>query len=78
MRFQCKGGLWTYCGPGVVTLRSSDWVRTETGEWVEAEANLIRGTKPNLAKLTSARPIAPVGMTETSPPPPFPPAPCRT
>jgi transposase len=30
-RFRTKRQFWTYCGFGVVTESSSDWVRTESG-----------------------------------------------
>lgn len=39
-RFQSKRGFWWYCGLGIVTRSSSDWVRTGTGEWVKALSGL--------------------------------------
>ncbi len=41
-RFQSKRGFWSYCGLGVVTRSSSDWVRTQTGEWAKAEVKRPR------------------------------------
>jgi hypothetical protein len=32
-RFQSKRGFWSHCGLGNVTRSSSDWVRTQSGEW---------------------------------------------
>jgi transposase len=46
-RFQSKRGFWAYCGLGIVTRSSSDWVRTQTGEWVKAEVKRTRGLNRN-------------------------------
>jgi transposase len=46
-RFQSKRGFWSYCGLGVVTRSSSDWVRTQTGEWMKAEVKRTRGLNRN-------------------------------
>jgi len=46
-RFQSKRGFWSYCGLGVVTRSSSDWVRTQTGEWLKAEVRRTRGLNRN-------------------------------
>jgi transposase len=46
-RFQSKRGFWSYCGLGIVTRSSSDWVRTRTGEWVKAEVKRTRGLNRN-------------------------------
>ena len=46
-RFQSKRGFWSYCGLGVVTRSSSDWVRSRTGEWVKAEVKRTRGLNRN-------------------------------
>jgi transposase len=46
-RFQSKRGFWAYCGLGIVTRSSSDWVRTRTGEWVRAEVKRTRGLNRN-------------------------------
>ncbi len=46
-RFQSKRGFWSYCGLGIVTRSSSDWVRTRTGEWVKAEVKRSRGLNRN-------------------------------
>ena len=42
-RFQSKRGFWSYCGLGVVMWSSSDWVRTQSGEWLKAEVKRTRG-----------------------------------
>ncbi|MEX1256208.1 MAG: transposase [Gemmatimonadota bacterium] len=47
-RFQSKRGFWSYCGLGIVTRSSSDWVRTRTDEWVKAEVKRTRGLTRNL------------------------------
>jgi transposase len=46
-RFRTKRQFWSYCGLGIVTRSSSDWVQTADG-----------GTKPTLAKLSMSRTIA--------------------
>jgi transposase len=46
-RFQSKRGFWAYCGLGIVTRSSSDWVRTRTGQWVRAEVKRTRGLNRN-------------------------------
>ena len=46
-RFQSKRGFWSYCGLGIVMRRSSDWMRTLTGEWVKAEVKRTLGLNPN-------------------------------
>jgi len=46
-RFRSKRGFWAYCGLGIVTRSSSDWVRSRTGEWVKAEVKRTRGLNRN-------------------------------
>jgi transposase len=46
-RFQNKRKFWSYCGLGIVMRSSSDWVRTQTGEWVRAEVRQTRGLNRN-------------------------------
>ena len=46
-RFQSKRGFWSKCGLGVVPRSLSDWVRTQTGEWVKAEVKRTRGLNRN-------------------------------
>ena len=41
-RFRTKRQFWSYCGLGVVTRSSSDWVRQPAG-WVRAEVVQTRG-----------------------------------
>ena len=45
-RFRSKRQFWCYCGFGVVTHTSADWVRTEHG-WVKARAVRTRGLNRN-------------------------------
>lgn len=46
-RFANKRSFWDYCGLGVVTRSSSDWVRTEDGKWVKAATIQTRGLNFN-------------------------------
>ncbi|MHC4121662.1 MAG: IS110 family transposase [Planctomycetota bacterium] len=41
-RFPTKREFWSYCGFGIVTRSSSDWVR-ENGQWVRARVTRTRG-----------------------------------
>ena len=45
-RFRTKRQFWAYCGFGVVTRTSSDWVRQD-GHWVRAKVNRTRGLNFN-------------------------------
>jgi transposase len=42
-RFRTRRQLWSYCGLGIVTRSSSDWVQDRTGKWVRAERTQTRG-----------------------------------
>ena len=42
-RFRTRRQFWSYCGLGIVTRSSSDWVREKTGRWVRAEIQQTRG-----------------------------------
>ena len=42
-RFRNKRKFWNYCGLGIVTRTSSDWVRTQAGDWVRAQVKQTRG-----------------------------------
>ena len=53
-RFRSKRGFWAYCGLGIVTRSSSDWVRTRTGEWVKAEVKRTRGLNRNFNRTLKA------------------------
>jgi transposase len=53
-RFQNKRGFWSYCGLGVVMRSSSDWVRTQSGEWMKAEVKRTRGLNRNLGHTLKA------------------------
>jgi transposase len=46
-RFPNKRAFWDYCGLGVVTRSSSDWVRTPDGKWVKAATIQTRGLNFN-------------------------------
>ena len=45
-RFRSKRQFWAYCGFGVVTSTSSDWVQTPDG-WIRARAVPTRGLNRN-------------------------------
>ena len=45
-RFRSKRQFWSYCGFGVVTRSSADWVQTESG-WIKAQAVQTRGLNRN-------------------------------
>jgi transposase len=45
-RFRTKRQFWAYCGFGVVTHSSSDWVKQD-GRWVKAQVALTRGLNRN-------------------------------
>ena len=53
-RFRSKRGFWAYCGLGIVTRSSSDWVRARTGEWVKAEVKRTRGLNRNFNRTLKA------------------------
>ncbi len=42
-RFRTKRPFWSYCGLGIVTRSSSDWVQTTDGAWVKARVPQTRG-----------------------------------
>jgi transposase len=42
-RFRTPRQFWSYCGLGIVTRSSSDWVRDKTGRWVRAQVQQTRG-----------------------------------
>jgi len=46
-RFPSKRAFWDYCGLGVVTRSSSDWVRTPDGKWQRAATIQTRGLNFN-------------------------------
>ena len=46
-RFRSRSGFWAYCGLGVVTRSSSDWVRAPTGQWMKASVQQTRGLNRN-------------------------------
>jgi transposase len=45
-RFRSKRQFWSYCGFGVVTRSSADWVQTQSG-WIKAQAVRTRGLNRN-------------------------------
>jgi hypothetical protein len=42
-RFPTKRQFWSYCGLGIVTRSSSDWVQTADGGWIRARVPQTRG-----------------------------------
>jgi len=42
-RFRTKRQFWSYCGLGIVTRSSSDWVRTADGGWIKTRVPQTRG-----------------------------------
>jgi transposase len=42
-RFRSRQQFWSYCGLGIVTRSSSDWVQDEAGHWVRARVAQTRG-----------------------------------
>lgn len=42
-RFRTRQQFWSYCGLGIVTRSSSDWVRDRLGQWVRADVLQTRG-----------------------------------
>jgi transposase len=45
-RFRSKRQFWSYCGFGVVTRSSADWVQTQGG-WIKARSTQTRGLNRN-------------------------------
>ena len=41
--FRTKRQFWSYCGLGIVTRSSSDWIQTADGGWVKARVPQTRG-----------------------------------
>jgi transposase len=42
-RFRTKRQFWSYCGLGIVTRSSSDWVQAANGGWIKARVPQTRG-----------------------------------
>ena len=42
-RFRTRRQFWSYCGLGIVTRSSSDWVQTADGGWIKARVPQTRG-----------------------------------
>lgn len=42
-RFRSTRAFWSYCGLGIVTRSSDDWVRRPSGQWIKAKVPLTRG-----------------------------------
>jgi transposase len=42
-RFRTRRQFWSYCGFGIVTRSSSDWVQTADGAWIRARVPQTRG-----------------------------------
>lgn len=46
-RFRTRQQFWSYCGLGIVTRSSSDWVRDRSGGWARKEVAATRGLNRN-------------------------------
>lgn len=46
-RFRTKRQFWSYCGLGIVTRSSSDWVKAPDGGWARARLPMTRGLNRN-------------------------------
>jgi transposase len=46
-RFRTKRQLWAYCGLGVVTRSSADWVKDRRGQWQRVTTQQTRGLNRN-------------------------------
>ena len=42
-RFRTKRQFWSYCGLGIVTRSSSDWIQTADGGWIKGRVPQTRG-----------------------------------
>ncbi len=42
-RFRTRQQFWSYCGLGIVTRSSSDWVQDKTGRWLRGQVPQTRG-----------------------------------
>lgn len=42
-RFRTRRQFWSYCGLGIETHSSSDWLRTREGQWLRAPVQQTRG-----------------------------------
>jgi transposase len=42
-RFRTKRQFWSYCGLGIVTRSSSDWIQTADGSWIKTRVPQTRG-----------------------------------
>jgi transposase len=52
-RFRSKRQFWSYCGLGIVTRSSADWVKVD-GEWARAHRPLPRGLNRNFNRTLKA------------------------
>ncbi len=46
-RFRTRRQFWAYCGLGIVTRSTGDWVRTPKGQWIRANVCRTRGLNRN-------------------------------
>jgi hypothetical protein len=42
-RFRTRQQFWSYCGLGIMTRSSSDWVQDKSGRWLRAQTPQTRG-----------------------------------
>jgi len=60
-RFRTKRQSWSYCGLGVVTRSTSDWVQTPDGGWIKARAPQTRMALPGFVWVGGSGQGAPKG-----------------
>ncbi len=69
-RFRTKRQFWSYCGLGIVTRSSSDWVQTADGGWIKARVPQTRGLSRQhnraLKSIFKARPTSPTSAAGTA------------
>lgn len=53
-RFRTKRQFWSYCGLGIVTRSSADWIKNEHGQWTRQHLPQTRGLNRNRHPLLKA------------------------
>lgn len=53
-RFRTRRQFWSYCGLGIVTRSSSDWVRSAEGNWNRRQLQKTRGLNRNRQPILKA------------------------
>jgi transposase len=71
-RFANKRDFWSYCGLGIVTRSSSDWVRAPSGQWTKTAVQQTRGLNRNfnrtLKRIFKGAAITVIGRSEEDEP----------